>query len=136
MDDPDEKNDRLAYLKFSLSGVTGAGVNSAVLKVYCNALPNGSPAPVKAYSVTDDSWTESGITWNNKPAAITLLDTQSIIATGAWYSFNVTSFVASEYNGDKTVSLALLDNTQAVKLAGFNSKENAANKPTLEVVMH
>ncbi|MGE5550421.1 MAG: DNRLRE domain-containing protein [Bacteroidota bacterium] len=127
-----DENDRWTYVKFSLSGVTGA-ISSATLKLYVNNLGNGMPAPADIHSVTTDSWTETGLTWNNRPAPVTLLGSKSITALG-WITQNVTSFVTAEYSGDKTVTFAIRDDDpSAAKIVRFDAKE-AANAPVLEVI--
>ena len=45
-------------LKFDLSQIKGK-IKSAVLKLYCSSLPNGTPVPVTISAVDDDSWSES-----------------------------------------------------------------------------
>ena len=53
-----------SYLRFTLAGITGT-VQSAKLRIFdSNDASNNGPAVYKAAS----SWTETGITWNNRPA--------------------------------------------------------------------
>ena len=115
------------YLKFNLSGVTGGSVTSAILRLYCTSI-EGTPASVQAYTCTTDSWTETGITYNNKPAKGTLITTVNIPSAGAWYSFNVTSFVNGQYAGDKIVTIILAQDSTVKKNVYFNSKEAASNQ--------
>ena len=124
--------DRVSYLKFDLAGVSGT-ISSAKLKLYCNGLSNGAPSTAKIFAVTNDSWTESGITWNNAPTLGSQVGpTQSVGSVNAWYTVDVTSFVVSEYNGNKVVTFAVKDDTQVNKMIEFDSRE-AANKPILEI---
>ena len=126
--------DRMTYLKFDLSGISGT-ISSATLKLYCNKLENGAPAIAKAFTVASDSWTETGITWNNAPATGSQAgDTLSVEATGTWYSIDVTSYIASEHGGDQVASICLKDDTQCNKKIAFDSRE-ATNKPKLEVTI-
>ena len=48
---------RISYLKFDLSQIKGK-IKSAVLKLYCSSMPNGTPVPVTISAVDDDSWSE------------------------------------------------------------------------------
>ena len=123
--------DRRTFLRFDLSSITGTSISQATLKLYVTSLVDGT-APIAVFAVPSDSWTETGITWNNQPAFGSQLVSTSLPTTG-WTSFNVTSFVNSQLAGDKKVSLALWDATQAVKLVRFNSRENSVNRPVLEV---
>ena len=123
--------DRRMFLRFDLSSVSSTSVSSAVLKLYVASLVEG-PAPIAVFPVTSNSWTETGITWNNQPAFGSQLLSTSLPTIG-WASFNVTAFVNSQLAGDKKVSLMLWDTNQAIKLATFNSRENSLNRPVLEV---
>src|SRR5207249_2133385 len=59
--------DRRTFLLFDLSSLSSASVSSAILKLYVTSLMDGT-APIAVFAVTSDSWTETGITWNNQPA--------------------------------------------------------------------
>ncbi|MEZ4869908.1 MAG: DNRLRE domain-containing protein [Caldilineaceae bacterium] len=76
-----------SYIRFSVSGVTGA-VQSATLRVY---VTNGSSNGPSLYT-TDNSWTESSITWNNRPAATSgiIADVDTVTA-GTWAEYDVTA---------------------------------------------
>ncbi|MGE5548927.1 MAG: DNRLRE domain-containing protein, partial [Bacteroidota bacterium] len=123
---------RESYLKFDLAGVTGT-ITSATLKLYCTSI-EGTPASVDAYTCTTDSWTETGITYSNKPAKGTLITSVNIPSAAAWYSFDVTDFVNGQYAGDKIVTIILAQGSTVKKNVYFNSKEAASDKPVLEVI--
>ncbi|MGN6643167.1 MAG: CBM96 family carbohydrate-binding protein, partial [Verrucomicrobiota bacterium] len=57
---------RDVYLKFDLNGVWK--IESATLRFFA-ALAVRKPTALSttAYGVTDTNWTETGITWNNRP---------------------------------------------------------------------
>ncbi|HZD11433.1 MAG TPA: DNRLRE domain-containing protein, partial [Candidatus Binatia bacterium] len=55
-----------SYIRFSVSGLTG-DVQSAVMRLFAINSSQDGPA---VYG-TDNSWTELGITWNNRPAPTT-----------------------------------------------------------------
>ncbi|MBS2033332.1 MAG: DNRLRE domain-containing protein, partial [Deltaproteobacteria bacterium] len=76
----------------------------------------GGDGNVYSYFVSDDSWTETGVTWNNQPTATTTA------ALGSWWIWDdgtvhdmvgttttaaLTSQVQTELDGDKTLSLML-----------------------------
>jgi unsaturated chondroitin disaccharide hydrolase len=123
--------DRRTFLRFDLSSITGTSISQAALKLYVTSLVDGT-APIAVFAVPSNSWTETGITWNNQPAFGSLLVSTSLPTTG-WTSFDVTSFVNSQLASDKKVSLMLWDSTQAMKLVRSNSRENSVNRPILEV---
>lgn len=107
-------------------------LTKATLRLYVSSLPNGGPVPVCVYSVTTDTWTEGGITWNSQPyASTTALACQSVAAAG-WVTWDVTSFVKGQAAGDGVVSLMLRDSSKTNRLAQFDSRQGA-NVPTLVV---
>jgi hyaluronate lyase len=57
-----------AYLKFDTSSIGGVGsVASAKLRVNAEASANANVG-MTIYAVSNTTWSESAITWNNKPA--------------------------------------------------------------------
>jgi GH35 family endo-1,4-beta-xylanase len=102
---------RVPYLKFNVSGITDPVV-SAKLRLYSTTLN----APVKAYAVSDNSWKESTLTWNNRPATGALIGEGSGTAD-AWFEIDISGYVT----GDGTYSIALDETLN--KLGILSSKE-------------
>jgi hyaluronate lyase len=121
--------DRRAFLRFDLSGVTS--VSRAILKLYVTQLPNGTPAPLKVVSVSDATWSEAAIRWDNQPNAGTVLSAVSISAPG-WIGIDVTTLVSGQLAANNQVSLALLDDTSARRSIELTSRESPS-PPVLEV---
>jgi hypothetical protein len=88
-----------------------------------------------AFAVSVDSWTETGITFNNKPALGAKQGSATITTTAQYYELDVTPFVASERAaGNGTVSLAVtMDAITANAPDTFNSRQAATNRPQLVV---
>lgn len=87
--DGDSGRAKEAFLRFDASGV-GSVIVSAKLRVWVtNATSNGPQL-----FVTDPIWSESAISWANRPAKVgsAIADAGAIVA-GAWYEFDVTSAV-------------------------------------------
>jgi parallel beta-helix repeat protein len=105
------------YLKFSVSGITGT-IQSATLRIYATSSTVDGPT---VYATTND-WTETGLTWNTRPARTSSeLEDEATIATGVWVEYNVTAVITS----DGTYSFALVPtSTDAVS---FSSREG--NQP-------
>lgn len=123
---------KASYLKFSLGNL--ANVTSAKLRLYGRNVDNTNTYKTAVYAVNTDTWTETGITFNNAPAASTpALDTLVINSLAKYYEADVTAYVQAQLAGDKIVSLFIKDpftkNTNFV----FNSRENNANNPQLVI---
>jgi len=133
----DDGLSRESYLKFDLGSVSNEEIVSAKLYVY-GATQEGN-VDLKVYGVDDDTWIESGadgIKWNNKPDKGGGLSTLSLTGSRAWRAVDVTSYVQSQYAGDKRVSLAIARDVQQYQLSDFNSRENAENKPYLKLTTY
>ncbi len=123
---------RSSYLKFSLSSVSN--ISSAKLRIYGRNVDNPSTISLSSYGSDNDSWTESGITYNNAPVSSTsALSTAGVSNQAKYYEFDVTSYVKTQFAGDKTVSLLIKDATNQNSNVVFSSKENATNKPELVI---
>ena len=124
--------DRYAYLKFDLSGVSGS-ITSAKLKLFTKSLSSASTRSV--YALSNDSWSETDITWNNKPSYGSELSNLNITSNGAYVEWDITSYINSEYTGDKTASLCVNDPVSNNDTGiDFYSKENGSNTPVLTII--
>lgn len=124
---------RESYLRFDVSGLSGT-VESAKLRLKV-ASTTGSGDTHTAYAVADDSWTESGIKWNNKPAAGSAIAAATAPEADAWIELDVSAQVAAELAGDQTFSTALV--VAGSQLVRYHSKEaaSAEDHPELLVTM-
>ena len=113
--------DQRSYLRFNVQGLTTA-VTSATLRVYSRA----NAANGYRLSQTAGGWTETGITYNNKPATGALVGTSGPVTTGAWTQVNVTSIVAG--NGEINVVMEAL----AAQAGRYDPREGT-NPPQLVV---
>ncbi|QRR01998.1 malectin domain-containing carbohydrate-binding protein [Dyadobacter sandarakinus] len=122
-------NDRTTYLKFSLADV--GLVNSAKLRLYGRNTENADNVSLTAFSVTTDSWTEDGITWNNAPAAAAALGNMDVNNQYKYYELDVTAFVSAQQAGDKTVSILFRNPDSQNRNLEFYSKEKGTYPPQL-----
>jgi len=127
-------NVRRTYLKFDLSGLpSGAIIDSAILHMY-RTTDNDIPS---AYT-TGDAWTETGITWNNQPGPGTFI-CDGALESDNWFKWDLTSYVASEFAGDKIVSVVLKFKVESGsdQHMDFTSSEGTWNqRPWLEISYH
>ena len=118
---------RESYLKFHLNSIPEDVVIESAKLYMLGAVTgsNGTEANIKAYSIEDDSWTETGITWNNKRAAGTQLGEMHVAGLNEWYEIDVTTYVQSQYTGDKVVSLSLAQDSAGLYTT-FSSREDSS----------
>ena len=117
-------NLRRSYLKFDLSGLpTGVVIVSAVLHLYGTKID----AVPSAYQTTD-GWTESGLTYANQPSPIGAFVADGVSESNQWYKWTITTYVASEFAGDKTLSLLMKFTTESGNKQHFDFKS-----PSLEI---
>jgi chondroitin AC lyase len=131
--DQDAASQIESYLKFTIAGLpVGATVTSAKLRLTTNAADVNSATGngPRVYQVNDQTWTETGVNWNNKPArASTLTADTGSLAPGQTVNYDVTSLV----NGNSTVSFGLIpDSTDGTS---FYSDENATTSGRPELVI-
>jgi len=127
-------DERLTYIKFDLSSLpTGVSILSA--RVYVWETGGDSAAEViEVRFVSDDSWTEYGITYNNRPSYASAATDSVSVGQNAYFSWNVASDVASQFAGDEVLSL-VFRTTILNDHKDWYSKEYSCGcyKPYLEV---
>jgi endoglucanase len=123
---------RLSYLTFDLSNLST--VVSVKLRLYGSITAAGSMT-VNVMSVADTTWSESTLTYNNRPATGAAVGSLSVNSTTAgWVEMDLTSYVRAQLAaGKKLVSLALTDPVTSSFYAFFNSRESGAKGPQLVV---
>jgi uncharacterized delta-60 repeat protein len=127
---------RDAYLRFDLSSVDA--VSSAKLRLF-GQLDNtqAASAGFTVYSASDTTWSETGLTWNNKPAAGPTVRGAGTVTgmTRQWYEVDLTSFVQAEKAaGRNAVTLVIKATSASPSTILFHSdEENAGTRPELVV---
>ncbi|MFS4454931.1 DNRLRE domain-containing protein [Maribacter sp. 2304DJ31-5] len=96
---------REAYYRFDLSSISGTITNAKLKLVPSGSSTNVEEANIDVKFVSNDTWSETGITWNNRPASGNLLATQS--GSGSVTEWDVTSQVQTELLGDGKLSVHL-----------------------------
>ena len=133
---------RRSYLKFDLNSIpSGKSITSVKLYLYCTYSDANPSVEIYAHE-TGDNWNEANITWNNAPAVGSSITSISVMGTGKYYCWDITSYGQTQYSGDKILSvvvkLLLDDPTQDNPNLSryFASKEysNTAQDPYLEVI--
>ena len=119
---------RESYLRFNVPA-SGGTLLGATLRL--SALTTTAPGVHGVALVSDNSWTESGITWTNKPASGDVLTTWTP-AAGTVSSVNVTS--AMPASGNVSLRIAALTETSN-GFVSYASRNNTtvANRPVLSL---
>lgn len=97
---------RRSFLKFDLSGISGT-VSEAVFRVYIIDEPPNFNVQNEVHYVSDDSWLEDSITWNNQPAEDTSVSVDDVPIFGEWMEVDITALVNSVLQDDGVLSLRL-----------------------------
>ncbi len=118
----------------------GPGVKQGYQMVDSLQIPpmEGSYARVRIHAVRDDSWSENSLAWNNQPALDDIIADDILVDSPGWYSWDITSFVAEEFAGDKVLSIGMVDSDENLPpdhAAAFEAREwwNITLRPHLEV---
>ncbi|MGQ0609194.1 MAG: phytase [Chloroflexota bacterium] len=106
-----------SHLRFTVAGA--GSVSDARLRLF---VADGSPNGGSVF-LSSASWTESGLTWNTRPALIgSQVAAIGAVASKTWVEINVSSAVT----GDGTYSFALTGGVSDA--AGYHSRESSATK--------
>ncbi|WP_159434575.1 MBG domain-containing protein, partial [Flavobacterium flevense] len=124
------------FMKFVIPAEISGTVENAKLRLYIDFIhqfPTGlDPAYIKAFGSNDDSWIESTSTVPSKDVTLGQVN----VTGSGWIEIDVKSFVQSEINGDKVVSLVLNGKSDVNEsYVAVYSRENATNKPELVITM-
>ncbi|MCA9248137.1 MAG: DNRLRE domain-containing protein, partial [Planctomycetales bacterium] len=112
------------YVKFDVAGISG-NITSAFVEMYPYAA--GSGTQQQAYLVDDDSWSEFGISFAQRPAGESLLEQFSVTANN-WVSLDVTTQIQSLLASGTDHELSLRIGTVAstgTRYAYYHSNEYA-----------
>jgi hypothetical protein len=102
---------RWAYVKFALTSLASDTLTATLALRNAQFSGGTSGFVLGLYAVADDSWNENTLTWNNRPAAGSLLVQTSQVPGQAQITFPTSaalvSYINAERNGDGTASFAI-----------------------------
>ena len=129
---------RETYLHFAVSDLAAASLGSVKLRLFGRSSSSTQSVGVALFGGGTAAWTESGITWNNRPASdATALGTRTVSGTGgAWHEFDVTAYVKARRQAGATgVTFVLKGTATTDAQAAFASDEHttSASRPQLVV---
>jgi glucose/arabinose dehydrogenase len=129
---------RRSYLRFDISQAS-ALITTAKLRLFGRKNSTESNnIMVSVSGVSNLTWNETTITWNNKPAlnasVIGTVVVNALPTAGQYYEWDVSAYVkAAKQAGATAVSFCLSNPATSTSYVFFNSKEASANKPQLIV---
>lgn len=112
-----------SYLRFNVQGLSGT-VTRATLRVFANS---ASSIGSSANSLSNNTWTESTINYNNAPPLGSVIGSAGPFGAGVWISIDVTTYVTG--NGTYNLGLTTPGNTAI----SFASRQAGASAPQLIV---
>lgn len=120
----DGSNQRDAYVKFSISGYSQ--INTATLRLNVK-MAESNLTDLTLYKCPTNSWGETTITWNNRPAYGTVLNKIPTVSTNyTWYELDVSAHVRSlQASGTQTVAFALHSSNGVNAILNIRSREHA-----------
>lgn len=108
-----------SYLRFNVQGLSGT-VTRARLRVFANS---ASSLGCVVNGVSNNTWTESTLNYNNAPALGSVIGSSGSFGAGAWVDVDITAYIT----GNGTYNLALTTpSSTAISLASRESSGNAA----------
>jgi hypothetical protein len=113
-----------SYLRFVVSGLNGSPIQSAKLRIYANS---ANTAGYAVNLVSDNSWAENGLTFNNAPAAGASLGNSQPLVGAAWAEVDLSSYVTAE--GSYSLELTTTNATNT----NLAARESGANAPQLVI---
>jgi hypothetical protein len=127
-------NNRESYLKFNLASFAGT-VLTATVRLYPRVVNPGTGIIHAAGVLPNDTWSESTLTWNNRPTNSVEIASWTPVAQ-TFINFDVTSYVREALATDKLLSLRLFAKTFGTDQgANYASREHgtASQRPTLVI---
>lgn len=120
--------EEVVWLKFELSSVPkGAVIDMATLQLYPSNVYGTND--VHAYSCTNDSWTESTLTYSNMPSYnTTSMDSVLVKVNNQWYNWSTVDAVKNALNNNpEAVTVVLREPSIQNSTVSFESKEAPIN---------
>jgi hypothetical protein len=111
-----------SYLRFDVQGLS-TGIKRVTLRIFVNS---NSTIGYVVNSVTNNTWTEATISYNNAPSVGGSLGPSGGITAGTWATVDITPYITG--NGTYNLALTSTSSTE-ISLASRES----ANKPQLVV---
>ncbi|MCT4644032.1 MAG: DUF4955 domain-containing protein [Carboxylicivirga sp.] len=124
------KYDRQSFMKFDLSSLNAEAIVNAKLVF---SAKNKHGYNYSFFKVSNDNWDENTMTWLNQPTAGDKIGQLNVYAPDiAWFEMDLTDYIQHEFNGDKIVSLKIMDD-QFLNLWSMIESKESNNSPYLNI---
>jgi hypothetical protein len=139
--DGDPTKTNRAFVRFDVSSIpAGSTVTHATLKLCFSSAPGaGAQGHVHELRLVTSGWTETGVTWNNQPAASTTVSDAIVVPSGAQcVSFDVTADVQAWVDGAPNHGWRLSDQDEATpgsSLTTYAAREHGTSGQRPQLVV-
>lgn len=135
--DSDVASAQRSFLKFEVSSLEGKTILSAEFGIYLNAFSEYSTPSMQLSHISDDTWSQNSITWNNSQslaAGASAIGTDEMADTLRYYVWNVfPDWVDGDITDGHVSYMLTVGREEFNNYAYFNSSENSANQPFLRI---
>jgi hypothetical protein len=115
-----------SYLRFAVTGLNGAAIQSAKIQLYANT---SNSTGISVYALSNNTWTETTITYNNSPAPGSIINSIKPVTSGTWAVVDVSNYVKAQATYNFVVSTTSSTNTK------LSSREATGYVPKLVVTV-
>jgi hypothetical protein len=116
-----------SYLRFTVSGLGAAAVQSAVLRIYANS---ANSAGFSVLALADNTWGETTITFSNAPVPGSTINSSAAFGAGTWVQVDISSYIQAEGTYNLVLTTTSTTNTNLA------SRESGADAPQLIIDLH
>ncbi len=112
-----------SYLRFNVNGIVGT-ITKATLRLYTSTT---SATGYQVRSVTDNTWEENQVNYNNAPGFSSVISTSGAFSSNTWVSTDLTALIT----GTGIFNLAVT--TSSTSNMSFRSRDATASWPQLVI---
>ncbi len=119
---------RFGYMQFDLSQIKGRNVTGATL-TSTSAITDGGTSVMLDFHDTASSWTETGLTFSNRPALGAIAGSTVVDATKGTRTTNLTAAVAAKASASVGVLSLGIDQSRCGRAAGEHGAASSRENP-------
>jgi hypothetical protein len=113
------------FLRFNLGSIPASEqITGATLRLYCYSPYESRSLTIGAYNVSDNTWIENGITWNNQPSFGGLIASNDSSSYNVWYDWILTPSLLTKGEESFLLKEVVENSYNKFHRRGFDSREN------------